>query len=246
MVNQNIVIIGASGLVGTEFVKLLRKKDPVKNFNLMLISANSVGKKCPITNLEYKSMNDIRLDYVNFFSKYNNVYLLDNSKFKLNNGLTIVGSTLWSNPLANEDNYEFRKAIYDKLRISVEEFQLLHLKSLKYLKKIIKENNKNILFMTHFPPTQNNTSNSIFNNQKQYMKDYYASEILNDFENEKRYNCLGMKIKDKKIKGWLFGHTHHSTNIIINNINLISNQLGYDYENKISNYNKDGLYEISL
>jgi len=188
-----------------------------------------------------KSMHEVKVDYVNFFSKYNNVHLLDNSEYKLSNGLIIAGSTLWSNPLATEDNLNFRHAIYDKLRISVEEFSKLHFDSLNFLKNIINKHSK-VLIMTHFPPTQINTSNPLWNNQKQFLKDYYAAEILNNFNN-KNYSCFG---RNTKIKAWLFGHTHHSTNMIINNINLISNQLGYNNESNISNFNINGINEINL
>ena len=190
-----------------------------------------------------KSMYEVNVDYINFFSKYNNVHLLDNSEYKLSNGLIIAGSTLWSNPLATEDNLDFRQALYDKLRISVEEFSKLHNDSVVFLKNAINKHKK-ILIMTHFPPTQVNTSNPLWNNQEQYMKDYYAAEILSKFNNNNNnYSCFGI---NTKIKAWLFGHTHHSTNMVIDNINLISNQLGYNNESIISNFNSNGVIEIII
>lgn len=62
---DNIIIIGASGLVGIEFIKLIKNQ---KKYNLFLISFNNVGKICPITGFEYKAFDEI--DY----SK-NNIYV---------------------------------------------------------------------------------------------------------------------------------------------------------------------------
>ncbi len=104
MVNQNIIVIGATGLVGSEFVKLL-SKNPIKNYNLVLVSSNSVGKKCPYTNLEYKSMDEINYSNYNIFincanseqakeiaSKMNDKsYLIDNSsEFRMNPSVPLV------------------------------------------------------------------------------------------------------------------------------------------------------------
>ncbi len=106
MVNQNIIVIGATGLVGTEFVKLLKNNlNQIKNFNLMLVSSNSVGKICSITGLEYKSMNDINYSNYNIYincanseqaievvSKMNSKsFLIDNSsEYRMNPNVPLV------------------------------------------------------------------------------------------------------------------------------------------------------------
>lgn len=101
MVN-NIVIIGATGLVGIEFVKLIKN---LNIYNLILISSNNVGKICPITGLEFKSINEI--DYLNdnmfincansdqaieIKNKMNsNSYLIDNSsQFRMNKNIPLI------------------------------------------------------------------------------------------------------------------------------------------------------------
>jgi len=89
------------------------------------------------------------------------------------------------------------------------------------------------LIITHFPPSQINTSHPKYQNQSKYKKDYFASNILNDMSNT------------NNIKGWIFGHTHFSNDMIINNVRLISNQMGYPNEDDI-NMNCSGLYEIKL
>ncbi len=54
---NNIVIIGATGLVGIEFVKLLEMKSPKQN--IKLISNNSVGQTCPHLGMVYESISSI-------------------------------------------------------------------------------------------------------------------------------------------------------------------------------------------
>ncbi len=57
---NNIVIIGATGLVGIEFVKLLKIRILLNHtITIKLISNNSVGKTCPYLGLVYESMNSI-------------------------------------------------------------------------------------------------------------------------------------------------------------------------------------------
>ena len=102
MVNKNIIIVGATGLVGIEFIKLITNQD---KFNLILISSNYVGKICPITKLEFKSMNDICYSNHNIFincanseqaieieSKMNeNSFLIDNSsQYRMNKNVPLV------------------------------------------------------------------------------------------------------------------------------------------------------------
>jgi aspartate-semialdehyde dehydrogenase len=97
---DNIIIIGATGLVGIEFVKLIGNQD-----NLILISSNSIGKICQISGKEFKSMNDIDYSKNNMYincansdqaieieSKMNsNSYLIDNSsQYRLNKNVPLI------------------------------------------------------------------------------------------------------------------------------------------------------------
>ncbi len=102
MVNKNIIIVGATGLVGIEFVKLITKQN---KFNLILISSNNIGKICAITGLEFMSMDDIPYLNHNIFincansdqaieieSKMNqNSFLIDNSsQYRMNKDIPLV------------------------------------------------------------------------------------------------------------------------------------------------------------
>jgi hypothetical protein len=94
--------------------------------------------------------------------------------------------------------------------------------------------------MTHFPPLQDGTSNPVYFNQSQCLKDYFAwNNILKD-------------LNLKNVPLWLSGHTHWSYDIMYNtnkdNIStrLLSNQLGYSREIGLTNIVQDGLFEISI
>lgn len=186
-----------------------------------------------------KPFNRLNEDYHIFIKQYPNVFLLDNSHYDINPNLRLIGSTLWSNPTTTEGFMDFKKIldvkehINRKLEISIETFKRLHEESVVYLKSKILKNDKNLLVITHFPPSQKNTSHPKYKNQSQSIKDYFASNIIDDLP------------KEHKIKGWLFGHTHFSTNIqLSNNIKLIANQMGYPNEDDI-NMNGSAVFEIN-
>jgi len=100
MTYENIIVVGATGLVGIEFVKLIGKQD-----NLILISSSSIGKICEISGKEFKSMNDIDYSKNNIYincanseqaieinNKMNsNSYLIDNSsQYRMNEKVPLV------------------------------------------------------------------------------------------------------------------------------------------------------------
>jgi predicted phosphohydrolase len=191
-------------------------------------------------NHEYYNSNKpfIRLneDYHIFIRQYPNVFLLDNSHYDVHYNLRIIGSTLWSNPVFNQTSFKIKEInnnINKKLKITDENFRELHKESVNYLTSEIVKNDKNLLVITHFPPTQKNSSHPKWKNEPQIVKDYVASNIVNDLP------------KNHKIKRWIFGHTHFSTSIELDNIRLLSNQMGYPDEKDI-NMKKDGVFEIKL
>ncbi len=91
---SKLVVIGASGLVGIEFINI------IKNFNLfevVLVSNSTIGQTCPITKLEYSSLESID------FSK-NNIYVncanSDQAKF--------ISSKMTQNSVLIDNSSEFR------------------------------------------------------------------------------------------------------------------------------------------
>jgi len=95
---KDIVIIGASGLVGNEFIKLLIKnKNILDNFTIKLISNNYINSYCSILNLQYYSMSSI--DY-----SINSIFIncANNEQAK------IIKLNMNSNSLLIDNSSEFR------------------------------------------------------------------------------------------------------------------------------------------
>jgi predicted phosphohydrolase len=189
----------------------------------------------------HKSYLKLNQEYKDFFKGYSNVHLLDNDIYEFDD-FVILGSTLWSYVGSSMNLNDFAKIkSYDETKqrtynISIEEFNDLHIKCLNFLNtQIDKYKEKKIIIMTHFPPSQENTSHPKYNNQLPYLKDYFASNCIDDISD------------DHNIITWIYGHTHYSNSINHKKkIKLISNQMGYLDEFMDSRFNEDGLYKIIL
>lgn len=188
----------------------------------------------------HKSYDKINEEYKEFFKSYSNVFLLDNSIHELDD-IKILGSTLWSYPgstMGLNDFVKIKKYNSNTNRtngINLEEFGNLHIESLKFINTEIENKDKKIIIMTHFPPSQFETSHPKYKEQTQYLKDYFAS------------NCIDDITDDHTIVAWLYGHTHYSNSINHSKkIKLISNQMGYQEDYFDSRFNEDGVYKIIL
>lgn len=161
--------------------------------------------------------------YKEFFKQYTNVILLDNSIYEIDDELIIIGSTLWSmvshTPYLNDFNkiYMYNEDRTRKIGITMERFQELHKESKKYILEQVNNNkNKKIIIITHFPPSKVNTSHPKYNNQEEYLKNYYASDFIEEIP------------EDNNILLWCYGHTHYSNDMKHESgIRLLSNQVGY-------------------
>jgi aspartate-semialdehyde dehydrogenase len=92
---QNIIIVGATGLVGQEFIKLLKSDIFIMgNFNIKLTSQNYVGLTCKETGIKYISMNDINYNIPSIFINCaNNEQALLISKNILDHSIMIDNSS---------------------------------------------------------------------------------------------------------------------------------------------------------
>lgn len=178
-----------------------------------------------IKNLNFTKINEMYKKKIT--EKYTNVYYLDDGVNILNHDINIYGSTLWT-PSVDDDrlndyNYIDRDVVNALAKIQKHK-----------LNKYLNETNKKTIIVTHFPPTQINTSDPIYKNQSEHIKDYFAHKnILNE-------------LKLDNVICWISGHTHYSYDFKENNIRCISNQVGYKKElvTGVSKLNIDGLYEI--
>lgn len=187
-------------------------------------------------NHEFYSSNlhffKIKNKYINLFDNYKNIFLLDNTSHILDSNTIILGSTFWSkvNFSIKDIINDFRKIKYydenkeRKVNITCEFINNLHLEQKKWLENKLKNleelSFKNIIIISHFPLTQNNTSDKKYKDQDINLKNYFSNNFDNILE----------KYKEKNIYV-ISGHTHHSYDFMRNNIRYVSNQLGYPDEN---------------
>ena len=196
----------------------------------------------------FDSLYELKKHYELFFQDYTNVHFLDDDISTINYNdkkIIIIGSTLWSNVTKTDGINDFKNILQKSNEyISREEFNILHEKSFKFIKEQVDTiqnviSDEKIIIMTHFPPTPENTTDPKYINEKLYIKQYFAPNILNIFNSN-------------NIKCWIHGHTHYSNDFIDNDtgIRVLSNQLGYLQEIKQNKYcpkmKEDGLFEIEL
>jgi predicted phosphohydrolase len=150
------------------------------------------------------------------FSKYPNVYFLNNSKIVINN-ITIIGSTLWSSPISDTYFNDFKNFIYDDDGcITIDKFRKMNKESILFLESQLENccHDKTIV-VTHFMPLMNiDIPNS-----------KYKSNPINDsYFGNKLYHIIN------KPKYWISGHTHQRFEINIKDTKWLCNPLGQKYE----------------
>ncbi len=55
---------------------------------------------------------------------------------------------------------------------------------------------------------------------------------------------LGNFIADSRISAWIYGHTHHRTDLMIGNTHLVSNPLGYVFCSENVNFDDSAVIEV--
>ena len=148
--------------------------------------------------------------------KFSNVFYLHKRTVDIEEDIRILGVTLWS------DIMDYQRS---DIGCFLSDFRLIkewniennnheHFKDVKFIKNEIdraKEDNKKLIIITHHAPSYRGTS----------RPEHNGSPLSSAFCTDLEY-----LFKDP-IKTWVFGHTHHSCKLLINNIPLLSNQRGY-------------------
>lgn len=181
------------------------------------------------------SMGSIISKFEIFFSKFQNVHLLNNSSFILED-ITIYGFTGWTRPIftvtsdAREYLNDYNMIRTKKSKFRIEDHANIANEQIEKFKEFLSVTDSNkILIITHFPPIKG-TSNPRFNND--ICSNYFSWTNLLKEEN----------ILTDKIKLWCSGHTHWSYDFIKNDIRYISNQIGYVSED--IPFSEEGIFEL--
>lgn len=140
----------------------------------------------------------------------NQVVRIDDTDFIL--------STMWS-LVPPTDSYhvrqglnDFHQTLYDGHRMTVEEYNQMHLFSLDFIKKsVMGSSAKHIVVVTHHLPTL-----------KVVAAQHQGSILNSAFATE-----LGNFIADSRIDYWIYGHSHTNIDTTVGNTHIVCNQLGY-------------------
>jgi len=151
-----------------------------------------------------------------------NVYFLNDTMYDFGK-IVILGTTLWADVnLANSQHLstKYQHIKKDKYNnpLSCKDTVDMHKKSVSWLEaslNLINQTEKKAIVCTHYPPIVNGISNPKLEKDTKNVGD------ATDLSNLMKFEC---------IKSWVFGRTQCLVNSKINNINIISNPIGYKTE----------------
>jgi predicted phosphodiesterase len=148
--------------------------------------------------------------------KYDNLYYLNNDVIEID-GITIIGSTLWSNPIHDEKLNDFKMNIFDDIgTITLPRFRKLNTDCIDFLEKTLKYKKGKTIVITHFLPLKN----KYIPNSKYITTPEMDSYLGNDLE-----------YLMNKTDIWISGHTHQIFDIDYNGTKWLCNAYGQSFEN---------------
>ncbi len=164
-----------------------------------------------------------------------NVYLVNNVT-EIHDGIKFIFSTLWSK-ISLQNEWQIQKGLSDFRVIKKDgdiftpfDYNLLHQKSIDFLKKELNQNKQSkTVVITHHVPTFIN-----------YPEKYKGSILNEAFATE-----LFDFIDESNINYWIFGHSHENiSNFNIGKTKLVTNQLGYISYGEHKNFNIGKYFKI--
>lgn len=176
--------------------------------------------------------------YYDFFTKYDNVFLLDREKSILeienDNGaiiekekICILGCTLWSH--ANNDSINYVNCFKNikcynvdknrKINITKDMYNKLHNEEVLWIFTQLNTSLENIIerkacekikyiILTHYPMTQKETYQEKYNNEPEEIRSIFANNI--EFDKTLNINAINNIIENDINITCISGHTHYS------------------------------------
>ncbi|KAL9657168.1 hypothetical protein ABK040_015873 [Willaertia magna] len=194
-------------------------------------------------------------------NEFTNVHFLDKTKIEINETI-FLGCTLWSyvptenlttvNECMNDyhliklknkqlnvlDTCQFFKEDYEWLQSELQKLSLQN-NNLQNntLQNSLQNNNKKVVVITHHAPLTRGVSDP----QYEKSTDKYELQLNSAFGSD----CTNL-MKNFKINFWIFGHTHYSTLQKCNETIIVSNQLGYLFNenDKSDNWREDFCIDV--
>ena len=146
-----------------------------------------------------------------------------------------ASTTLWSRiPVVDEfaiqnGMNDYSQILYNKRRLIPQNINDEFEKNFAFIQRAVDESDaEKIVVVTHHLPTFS------------ALEQRHAGDVLNAaYATE-----LGNYIADSRIEAWIYGHSHHSTDMMIGNTHLVSNPLGYVFCGENANFNDSALIEV--
>lgn len=164
-----------------------------------------------------------------------NVRYVYNQMIHLNNDIDLIFSTLWSKISSSYANLcqrnvnDFHRIKDGDKLLSWMRFNEEHKKCLNFIKSSLnKSNAHNILVVSHHVPSFTLMSDEF---AKSPLNESFASEIID-------------LVSVKKVKYWIYGHSHRNISRKIGYTQFISNQYGYVNAYEHLTFRSDALIEL--
>lgn len=198
------------------------------NYKVFMDHISKTFKKSFIIcgNHEYynkkNTIDEINEYLTEFFNGYNNITFLNNSYEKYN-GYTFIGTTLWSN--ITDPEYDIND-VYSIKNFDYIKYNELNKICRDYLDEQIKLHD-NIIMITHHMPSYS------------LIDEKYKLPPTNKY-NQWFYSDMDKFIEEnnKKIKCWIYGHTHTPSFNYLYDIPFMCNPIGYPNENSKVDFDK--------
>lgn len=150
-------------------------------------------------------------------------------------GITIVGTTLWSHiGSTNTEIIEYSITDFSAIRdFNVDAYNTNHKNDVKFLKSVIDVSTpKTCLVVTHHAPSRElvKITSKLFKYSTD-LSEAFGTPITDSFDTN-------------NIISWIYGHSHRNRCKVINNIQLLTNQLGYSGERVEVTYNPWMVIEV--
>ncbi len=156
--------------------------------------------------------NDFMTDY---FQHFDNICFLNN-QFEIYENYCFIGTTLWSKII---DPNNAINDMYNIPNFDYIQYNRLNMLSVDFLEDAL-QHNENCIIITHHMPS---SSLIDIKYKTQRMRPYNQWFYCNMDEL--------IETNGDKIKCWIYGHTHTSSSVIINEIPFLCNPIGYPNEN---------------
>ena len=169
-----------------------------------------------------KTMDETNNFMEEYFKSFDNISFLNNN-YENYNGYCFIGTTLWSN--ITNPAYKIND-IYNIPNFDHIQYNKLNSLCVDFLDEVIINCEKCIIITHHVPSYSLIDPKYKTEKMLPYNQWFYCD--MDDF----------YELNKDKIKCWIYGHTHTSSNVVISGIPFLCNPIGYPGENSKVDFNK--------